>query len=396
MPRRGVELSQLEIIPDGAVLIRDGVLQEVGPSRRVENLAAARDAVEINAAGHIVLPGFIDSHMHLAFPPPSAPETDRLAASRAIADQTASSLAIRTRIMIDAMARHGTTTVEVKTGCGLDEHAETKILKVLASMQKDPLDILGSLLLSFPGGEGDEALDSAAQWLTNEFLPKIRKRRLARFADIAWSGGAERQPRFHRVMERARKLGFACRVHADEEEPAAAIRLAVGQLALSVDHLEHAVPLDASLLSGSPTMVTLLPSTSFMQGRGNPPARSLVESGVPVVLASNYNPHFNPTLNMQSVIAMACLRMGLTAAEAVSAATINAAHALGIANQVGSIEAGKAADLVVLNARDYRDLEHSLGTNLVHTTIKNGVPIYHEGEVAARQRGMVTRPATLN
>jgi imidazolonepropionase len=222
-----------------------------------------------------------------------------------------------------------------------------------------------------------------ADWVALELLPKIWKRRLTRFADVALDGGPEAPARIERILQSARKLGFSCRLHADEENPTAAIRLAVRQQALSVDHLEHAVAHDASLFSGSSTMVTLLPSAGFLTGGGNPPVRPLVDAGVPVALGTNYHSHFNGTLSMQSAIAMACLRMGLTVAEAISAATINAAYSLGISERVGSIEAGKQADLLVLNTRDYRDLANNLGTNLVHATIKGGVTIYREGEVAS-------------
>jgi imidazolonepropionase len=377
-------LAQVGLIPDGAVLIRDGILHEVGPSRRVENLAEARSAEEFNAAGKIVIPGFIDSHTHLLFPPPRAQQVDRFAAIRAINDLTAVRSSMRVRGTLGAMARHGTTTVEVKTTCGIDENAELKALKILTGLDDYPLDVLNTLMLALPqdAERSDASLDQWTAWLSCELLPKIWKRRLARFADVAHAGGAEAPERSERLLASASKLGYLCRVHADEKEPAASMRMAVAHHALSVDHLEHAVAQDAELLSGSNTMATLLPHASFGEGGGNPPARALADSGVALALGTNYHPHFGPTLSMQSAIALSCLRMGLTEGEAISAATINAAHALGIANRVGSLEAGKAADLLVLNTRDYRDLGHCLGNNLVHTTIKRGVAIYREGEVA--------------
>ncbi len=376
-------MAQLGLIPDGAVLIRDGILHEVGPSRRVENLAEARHAEEVNAAGRIVVPGFIDCHTHLLFPPPRAPRVDRFAAIRAINDLTAARISMRVRGTLEAMARHGTTTVEVKTGCGIEENAEMKALKILSGLHNYPLEVHNTLMLASPEHSdwNDESLDRWTEWLSCELLPKIWKRRLARFADVSPDGGGASK-RSERILDSASRLGFSCRVHADEEEPEASIRMAVGHHALSVDHLEHAAARDATLLSGSATMATLLPHASFMDGCGNPPARALVDSGAAVALGTNYHPQFSPTLSMQSAIALSCLRMGLSVGEAIAAATINAAHAVGIANRVGSLEAGKAADLLVLNTRDYRDLGHCLGNNLVHTTIKSGVAIYREGEVA--------------
>ena len=187
------------------------------------------------------------------------------------------------------------------------------------------------------------------------------------------------------MMERAHELGFACRVHAEDAEPADAIQLAVEQRALSIDHLEDAGDREQVLLKNSATMVVLLPSNSFLKHGASGPARKLVDAGAPVALGSDYNPQFSPVLSMQSVIAMGCKALGLTPAEAVSASTFNAAHALGIASRVGSLETGKYADVVMLNTRDYRDLGEHLGTNLVHATIKRGEIIYREADVVRRE-----------
>jgi imidazolonepropionase len=386
-PRRRAALDDVGIIHDGSLLIRDGIVEEVGTSRRVENLACARDAVEINAAGRVVMPGFVDCHTHLAFPPSGGPDTDEQTVARLVCSITGQRLEARARTHVEAMARHGTTTVEAKTGCGGDESAEIKILRVLSALKRDPLDVVTTFLLHLPRDEnGGEARRQAMESVSAELLPKIRRRRLARFADLVWDSDGVSPEWFARYLTRARGLGFACKIHADERSPAAAISTAVEHLVVSIDHLEHATAADALPLGGSPTMATLLPAVSFHNGGDHAPARALIDGGAAVALATNFNSRHTPTLSMQTVVALACMRMGLTAAEAISAATINGAHALGCADRVGSLEPGKSADLLLLDVSDYRELGRQFGVNLVRLTMKRGKPIYKAGEVSRRPR----------
>ena len=380
-PRRGAALGDLGLIQDGSLLIRDGELVEVGPTRRVENLAEARKALEINAAGRVVMPGFVDSHTHLAFPPPGAAGLDAEAAAREIRATNGQRLERRARGYLQAMARHGTTTVEVKTGCGPDERAETKVLRVLSALKRDPMDVIPTFLFRLPPPTSGDGVSPETDWTFRELMPKIRRRRLARFADVAWERESDRLGGLVRYLGVARELGFPCKVHADQPDAGAAIQAAVEHLALTIDHLEYATSSEARLLAGSSTMATLLPCGSFQSGGADAPARALIDAGVALALASNFNPLLTPTLNMQTVVALACLRMGMTAAEAISAATINGAHAVGRADRTGSLEPGKLADLLILDASDYQELARRFGTNLVHMTMKRGEIIYKEGAV---------------
>jgi len=369
------------VIQDGAVLIQDGILVEVGPSRRVENLAQARNAIEINAAGRVVMPGFVDAHTHLAFPPAGIHTSDPESAARAVHTATGQRLAARTRAYLEAMTRHGTTTVEAKTGCGLDLGAETKLLRVLYGLLKEPLDLIPSFLFRLPGDANGGSWHDT-EWMVAEMLPRIRRRGVARFADLAWDSNPVLLPCFDLYLETARQLGFGRKIHADGANPGTAIALGALHRVVSIDHLEHAAEDDVRQLAEAGIMATLLPSACFDGDGREAPARAMIDAGVPVALGSNFNPHHTPALNMQTVVALACARLGMTIEEAISAATVNAAHALGCAERVGSLEPGKYADLLVLNAGHYRDLQHSLGTNLVHLTMKRGKFIYKEGEVA--------------
>ena len=380
-PRSGPSLNELNVIQDGAVLIRDGMVVEVGPSRRVENLAQARDAIEINAAGRLVMPGFVDAHTHLAFPPAGIHTSDPAAAARAVHVATLQRLELRTRAHLEAMARHGTTTVEVKTGCGLDEGAESKVWRMLGALRNGPVELIPSFLFRLPS-EVNGGSWCATEWVVAELLPKIRRRGVALFADLAWDSDPALLRCFDRYLLAARQLGFGCKIHAERSNPAVAIALAAKHHVASIDHLEYATPWEVQELAEAGIMTTLLPSTSFGGENRAAPARALIDAGVPVALGSNFNPHHTPALNMQTVVSLACWRLGMTIEEAITAATINGAHALGCAERVGSLEPGKAADLVILNAGHYRDLEHSLGTNLVHLTMKRGKFIYKEGQVA--------------
>ncbi len=380
-PRRGAELKDVGTIFDGSLLIEDGVLREVGQTRRIENLAAARDALEIDATGRVVMPGFVDSHTHLVFPPPDAGPDAWSAGVKAVHAGTAERIVRQTRARLQAMARHGVTTVEVKTGCGLEEHAERKLLRVLETLRNNPVEIVSTFLFQLPPGVGRPATASVAEALFENLLPKMRRRRLAAAADIAWDPDPALHRLFARCLAAASDLGLLRKVHAQGCPAAPAIAMALEHSAASIDHLENATPADAQVLAGSPIVVTLLPSAAFEDGARTAPARTLIDAGAAVALASNFSPHHAPALNMQAAIALAALRLGMTAAEAISAATINAAHALGCADRVGSLEAGKSADVLVLNASDHRDLAQQIGTNLVHLTIKSGRIIYREGEV---------------
>lgn len=389
-PRRGAALGEIGIIPDGAVLVRDGIIQEVGPTRRLENLTAARGAIEIDATGKVVMPGLVDCHTHLMFPLPQAGETgaaiDRDHAARAVVAMTAQRLARRGRLLLQTMARHGTTTVEAKTGCGPNESAELKVLRVLGVLHKHPQDVVATFLFRLGSGMEDrERADAAAAELVfRDLLPKIRRRKMARFADLEWDSDPARRPLLVRFLETARSLGFARKIHADQQSCGGAVSLAVEYSATSIDHLEYATLEQARMLADSPAIATLLPCASFLDGH-HAPARMLISSGVAVALGSNFNPVHTPMLNMQTAVSLACLEMGMSPAEALSAATINAAHALRAAGSVGSLECDKAADLLILRTSDYRDMAYQLGTNLVDTVIKRGVVISGDGRLGEEE-----------
>jgi imidazolonepropionase len=379
-PRRGIDLDEVGMITDGALLIRDGVVVEVGPSRRVENLAAARGAFEINATGRVVMPGFVDSHTHLVYPPRGPRGADEESAARAMRTSSATLLEARSRPYLDAMARHGTTTIEVKTGCGPDEPAEVKALRVIAALRSGPVDVVPTSLLRIPHG----ASDADVEQVVSEFSPRIQRRFLAEFADLWWDGHASRQDTYARYLRTAGALGMGLKVHADGPGCNMAMVLAIGHRAASVDHLEHVTEDGARLLSKARIVATLMPSAALAKWGPVAPARVLIAEGAAVALASNFNPHHTPTLNMQTVVALACMQMAMLPGEAISAATINGAHALGRADRIGSLEPGKSADLLLLNLDDYREMARYFGVNLVHAAIKRGSVIYQEGAVRSR------------
>ncbi len=389
-PRRGADLGELGIIQDGSLLIRDGVIAEVGPTRRVENLAEARGAIEVNAAGRVVMPGLVDAHTHLVFPPPGAGDEDLAAAGRLVRGVNAQRLETRTRSCLQAMARHGTTTAEVKTGCGWDETSELKVLRALALLKREAVEVVPTCLLRLPAEGGEQELRKAVAWAAEELLPKIRRRKLAQFVDVAWSDSPEHASFLTECLSAAQKLGLPCKTHAECTNPAAAVKTAVEHLAASVDHLEYAKTSEVKLLAGSSTMATLLPCASLGNDRAVAPARELIEGGTPIALGSDFHSQHAPTLNMQTVVAVACLRMGLSPAEAICAATVNGAYALGRGDRTGSLEPGKQADVLVLNASDYREVAQRLGMNLVRLTLKRGEIIYREGEVTRREPGSIS------
>jgi imidazolonepropionase len=362
------------MIQGGAVLIRDGKVVEVGPRQRVENLAVARGAFEINATGRVVMPGFVDSHTHLVYPPRGKQGADEESAGRALRAMTAGNLEAKARVYLDAMARHGTTTVEVKTGSGLDESSELKLLRAATGLQNGPVDVVRTFLLRIP----KDATSVEAAQAVNDFAPRILRRPLADFADFWWDGDLQRREAAERFLQIAAALGIGRKVHATGSNVEPAMALAAAHDAASVDHLEKLTDPARELLSRTDTVATMIPWRACADGSTGA-ARRLIDAGAAVALASGFNPHQTPTLSMQTVVALACQELRMTVEEAIAAATINAAHALCRADRVGSIEPGKAADLLLLNCGDYQEMTHCFGANLVHATIKSGVLLYQEG-----------------
>ena len=389
-PRRGRALGELGIIQDGALLVDHGRILEVGPTRRIENLALARKADEWNVSGRVVMPGFIDCHTHLVCGLPwhngyeSGAVLSAQTAVDAVHQNTTRRLALRASHILAGMARHGTTTIEAKSGYGVDAAGELKILRAIRKLRHRPLDIVPTFLGPRgipPAFQGDAA--AYLRWLCCELLPKIRRRQLAQIADFYCEDRTFTYEHCCFFLESARGLGFSLKIHTGEARPSGGVRLAVSFDALSVDHLNYAGPNDVQLLGRSRTIAVLLPGRPFHLGHvPYPPARGLIDAGAAVALATGFAPTGSPTYNMQMVVALARACMGMTPAEAICAATFNAACAIGCQGSTGSLEAGKFADLIVLNASDYREIAYQFGVNQVCATVQHGERIYEQARVA--------------
>ena len=384
-PRRGDALQDLGIIRDGALLIEDGRILEVGPSRRVENLDRARGAREIDAAGRIVMPGFVDCHTQLVWPMPFP--TREAAPSDAhwnlLRNSSGKRLESRARQFIDGMVRHGTTSLDSHCGYGLDQRTELKVLRVQARLNRTPADVASSYVNP---PEITDARESAPpqylSWLCSEMLPAIQRKALARFVALRWDESVFTPEQRRRYLGAARSLGFHLKIHGRGCSNSEALRLAVETGAHSVDQRGACANGDSRLLASSGTIAVLLPSCTFACSRRNALAgREMIDAGAAVALASGFSPGAHGTFSMQTVVALACAHLGMTAAEAISAATYNAASAIGSADVAGSLEVGKLADFLILNVTDYRDLGSHFGVNLVHRTVKRGVTVYQEGRV---------------
>lgn len=396
-PRRGNQLRELAIISDGAMLISGGRLAQVGPASRIENLAESRQAEEWKCPGHVVIPGFVDSHTHVAFGSPRLDEYEMrlrgatyeeiaragggiLASMRAVRAAAPSRLRHQARIQLSRMAASGTTTVEAKSGYGPDEASETKILRLLRSLDGDPAGIVPTYLglHALPAefaGRPDDYVDAVIEGL----LPRIARRKLARFADAYCDRNAFTLEQTARFLAAARREGLGLRLHASQFANLGAVQLAAGLGAQSVDHLEAIEAAEVETLARSSTIATLLPGSVFHLGLSRfAPARALIDAGAAVALATDFNPGTSPSGAMPFVVSLACSQMRMTPAEALAAATINGAHALGLAAETGSLESGKWADFAVLDCSDYRELPYYFGMPLVSMTVRRGEIIYRK------------------
>lgn len=388
-PRRGRALDELHIIDDGAVLIDDGIIREVGPTRRLENLAGVRKAREMSAAGRVVMPGFVDSHTHIISGPSrlsGAAMSDRDAVLdnvAAVRETTARRLTAQATSVLRLAIAHGTTSIESKSGYGLNASGELKILRVLTALGDSPLELVPTFCgANVVPPEFDGRAEDYIRWMCDELLPLVHRRGLARFVDGRCDPGAFTAEQLRPYYRSAQGLGLDLKMHVSQFGETGGLALSSEFRFVSLDHLEHLGEGDLARLRDSGAVATLAPaSTFFDQKHPYAPARDMIESGIPVALASGYNRVSSPTFNMQVVVFLACHHYGMTAAEAISAATINGACALKLAHRLGSIEAGKQADLLVLNIGDYRELSYEFGVNLVDMTIKRGVVVHDRSGV---------------
>ncbi|HYI97479.1 MAG TPA: imidazolonepropionase [Bryobacteraceae bacterium] len=388
-------MRQLGVIEDGALLISDGIITNVGPTRRIENLAEARVASEeINASGRVVMPGFVDSHTHLIAAPPRVGDLrnsgDRSPSKGAasynaehIRRTSGPSLAFQAKRHLQGFLRHGTTTVEVKTGYGLDETGEMKMLRVIAQLAESGFGIVPSFLTPHtPPPEFTGNLEAYLVWIRDHVLPKVKTRRLAQFVDTFCDPSGYSVEHANLLLQAARRLGFETKIHAEQSVRLGAVRMAVEMGATSIDGLNQIDKSDAMVLGQSQTIGVVMPGPTY-QGYDSrmPPARMLIDEGAALALASGFNPSVSATYNMMTVIAIACTHMGMTIEEAITATTINGAFAVMSAPRIGSLVFGKDADLIMLGVSDYREIPYQFGLNLVALTMRKGQVIYREGAV---------------
>jgi imidazolonepropionase len=397
-PQRGDELGRLGIIQDGALLIDGDRIVAVGPS--AELIDQYPDAPRTDVSGKVVLPGFIDPHTHVAWAGDRANEFEErlegksyleilaegggiLSTVRETREATLETLVTQTRLRLWDMFAHGTTTLEAKSGYGLRLDAELKMLEALIDLDAEgPWDIAVTFLGAHAVPKeyaGDS--DKFTQELCSSFLPAVKQWWEAKaphlplpFVDVFCETGAFNLEQSRLILMSAKRLGFGLKIHADEFDNLGGASLAVDLGAASADHLVKTSSDDILALGESDVVAVGLPCTPFgLAEKEYTPAKALIDSGAIIAIASDINPGTAWCGNMQFTIALACRYMRLTPAQAIAAATINAAHAIRRANQVGSIEVGKQADLLVLSVPDYRQLGYRFGTNLVKTVIKSGV-----------------------
>jgi imidazolonepropionase len=401
-PRRGASLSDLGIIQDAAVLCLGGKVVSVGTTKealcdpwRMKN---RKTIIEIDCGGRVILPGFVDSHTHPVFAHPrlvdfekriSGASYEEIAEAgggirssiESVRKATKTALTQKVLAALADIARHGTTTVEAKSGYGLSVTSELKSLEAIRGAARQwP----GTVVSTFLGAhvvpsEYRGRSQEYVELVCKEMIPAVAKGKLAQFVDVFCDRGAF-------------SAGETAQIFASAQESGLGVRAHVGQLSetrlegllrynpASLDHMDYVNDADLPALAESDTITTFVPGANYFLGLGRyPNARRFIEAGVAVALATDYNPGSSPTLSMPMTLSLACTQMKMSPAEAITAATINGAWALQIASRKGSVEAGKDADLALYEMSDYREIPYWFGANRCALTIMNGTasgPLY--------------------
>jgi imidazolonepropionase len=376
-PRVGGEMRELGIVEDGALLVWEGRIAAVGSYAELRSKIPP-DAVIIDAEGRCVTPGFVDAHTHLVFAGNRAAEFERriggatyqeiaasgggilstVALTRAADEEELLAVARRHR---DWMLRGGTTTIEGKSGYGLDHETELKMLRVMARLDAEgPAEIVPTLLAAHTvppefAGRREEYV----RWIADQLIPEVAAAGLARFCDAFCDDNAFTVDETRVVLNAARRYGMRLRVHAEQFRPGTGAALAAELGAATADHLETVTEESLRRLVTARVQPVLLPGSVFALGRRNyPPARKMVEMGLAIVLATDFNPGSSPVASMPFMLSLASVEMGLSPAEALTAATINAAWSLDLGSRAGSLETGKQANFLIHEFSDYRELAY--------------------------------------
>jgi imidazolonepropionase len=376
-PRVGGELRDLGTVESAALLIVDGRIVAAGPGSELRNKIPPH-APLIDAQGRCVTPGFVDAHTHLVFAGNRAMEFEQRIAGATYQQIAAAGggilrtvhltraaseneLLTAARIHADWMLRAGTTTIEAKSGYGLNHATELKMLRVLNRLNGEgPIRIVPTLLAAHTvppefAGRREEYV----RWIAEELIPEVAAARLARYCDAFCDDHAFTVEEARTVLTAARRHGLGLRLHAEQFRSGTGADLAAGLRATTADHLETATPAMLRQLRIAGVQPVLLPGSVFaLRSTVYPPARAMVEMGLAIVVATDFNPGSSPIMSMPFILSLACLQMGLSPAEALTAATINAACSLDLGNEVGSLEPGKQADFLLHEFTDYRDLAY--------------------------------------
>jgi imidazolonepropionase len=387
-PRVGGEMSELGIVPDGGMFIRDGEIERVGSSDEIQKHIG--DAEVVDANGRVVMPGFIDAHTHLVFAGNRIGDFERRARGETY-EQIAKagggiwSTVERTRAASElellAQAKQhanwlvhcGTTTAEAKSGYGLTIEDELKILRVMRQVKDEVALEIVPTFLGAHAVPRELSPDRYLEVLVEEMLPRVTAESLAEFCDVFCERGYFNVDRSRKILTAAQKLGLKLRGHVDQLTNAGGAKLMAELGASTADHLEQTDEQGIAALKKANVQPILLPGSVYALASNHyPAAREMIEAGLAVVLATDFNPGSSPTPSMPMVLSLACTQMKMSPAEALTASTINAAYSLSRGHKIGSLEPGKLANFVISNCKDYRELAYWFGIPQTHAVYVRG------------------------
>ncbi len=384
-------MRELGVIENAAVLVEDDHISWCG---RMEELSigSLKEAEVLDCLNKVVMPGFVDSHTHALFAGSREEEFAMRAAGatyqeiatagggilntmRRVRDAAKKDLKRYARRSLNGMLRHGTTTVEIKSGYGLTAESETKMLEAICELRDEEVLCVVPTFLgahAVPPEFAGRKKEYVAEIL-DHMLPYIAERHLADFCDVFCEEGFFDLPDSKAILMQAAARGLKAKIHAEELTSMGGAELAASIHAVSADHLEHISDTAIASLAGAGVVATLLPGVSFFLNHCYAPARSLINAGAVVAIASDFNPGSCMSYDMPMMMTIACTQMRMTPEEAITASTLNAAAALDLSREIGSIEKGKKADLIVLNIPNYKFLPYHFGENHVEKVVKDGV-----------------------